>query len=65
MNKYNLLIKEVNDLKDKATIISDKTRDEGKAIEQLDNIVIINNENNKKNKVKKGRNRRMKCLTNF
>ena len=65
MNKYNLLIKEVNDLKDKATIISDKTRDEGKAIEQLDNIVVINNENNKKNKVKKGRNRRMKCLTNF
>ena len=30
MNKYNLLIKEVNDLKNKATIISDKTRDEDK-----------------------------------
>jgi hypothetical protein len=30
MNKYNLLIKEVNDLKNKATIISHKTRDEDK-----------------------------------
>ena len=40
MNKYNL--------KDKATIISDKTRDEDKTREQLDNIVIINNEKNKK-----------------
>jgi hypothetical protein len=30
MNKYNLLIKEVNDLKNKGTIISDKTRDEDK-----------------------------------
>jgi hypothetical protein len=40
MNKYNL--------KDKATIISDKTREEDKTREQLDNIVIINNEKNKK-----------------
>ena len=48
MNKYNFLIKEMNDLKNKATIISDKTRDEDKTMEQLDNIVIINNKNNKK-----------------
>ena len=64
MNKYNLLLKEINDLKNKATITSDKTRDEEKTIEHLDNMVIINNENNKKkNKAKKSRNRRMKSLT--
>ena len=64
MNKYNLLVKEMNDLKNKATVTSDKTRDEEKTIEHLDNIVIINNENSrKKNKTKKSRNRRMKSLT--
>ena len=70
MNKYNLLIKEMNDLKNKATITSDRTRDEDKTIEHLENIAIINKENKenkeknkKKIKMKKvKKNKRMKSL---
>ena len=67
MNKYNLLLKEINDLKNKNTISSDHTREEEKTIEHLENIIIINNNNNnnkkKRIKIKKLKNKRMKSLT--
>ena len=67
INKYNKLIKELNEIKTKNSISSDSVKSDEKIIQHLEDIFIINNFKNikKRPKCKKVRNKkkRMKSLT--
>ena len=70
--KYDLLLKELNEIKNKNTISSDSGKSEDKRIQHLEDIIIIKNYNsnirdlkNRRNraKIKKIKRRKMKSLT--
>jgi hypothetical protein len=71
INKYNILLKELNELKNKNTISSESVRGEEKKIQHLEDIIIVNNINNtkgttnkrKKPKIKKVKKKRINSLT--
>ena len=69
INEYNILLKELNELKNKNTINSASIRGEEIKIQHLEDINIVNNFNNKeaikrkRQKIKKVKKKRMKSLT--